>query len=844
MSLVFLLSTLHGVLCAQAQGDMHRYIYHLEKAKEKNSLFNEPDSVYYYASRALEIARQLGHDSLVYEARNQLIYYYTTRKEKVAFEAVNQNYMLAQAMQDSFLIMRSCLDFATLYAPDGMQTNVDSFDHYLNQALQIALHPPDPVHIIVAIQHKIEARLLDNYSLDEIPALARLALQYENTDEETRSMCRMIHVGLGQYYIQKNQYSLGIAELKRFSSVASNDGDLGFTQYVLAHLAEAYAKAGNYKMAYHTRLQANTVGEQIFNAEKEKTIQQMQYTFETKEKEARIALLEQEKKLETEKAVRLRKNIIFLVLFLFVISFLFALAYTNYKRRRAADASLLALQEEVAEDKSRMITNVTHEFRTPLTVIQGMTGRITSHEEEKKLIQRNSAQLLDMVDQMLTLAKAESGLLEQSPIRSDIVQYAKYLNESFYLLLTSKEIDFQFHADPKQIIMDFDPDFIRYIYANLMSNAIKFTPQHGRIQIELQQRDQQLKWSFFNSGVGLTPDEEAHVFDRFYQGTQAANYRGSGIGLALVAELISVLQGSIRVEGKKDIGTCFYVSLPITHNASLHSTGNLGYVQHGIAQQPVVLAGNIQDADDKKTVLIVEDNRDVQAYIESCLIGKYQTQQAYDGKAGLEKAIATVPDIIILDVMMPQMDGHAVVRTLKANAATDHIPVVMLTAKASDASKVEGLQAGADVYLTKPFSEAVLLLQVENLLAQVNRIRQKYTASEIQEQEVIRTSPFLENLEVFLETHYQKNPLNADMVSQHLLMSRMQVHRKLKALTGLSLSKYVNAFRLRKAKEMLHDKNLNISDVAYQCGFSDPAYFSKLFAEQYAERPSVYRQRK
>ncbi len=429
---------------------------------------------------------------------------------------------------------------------------------------------------------------------------------------------------------------------------------------------------------------------------------------------------------------------------------IFLLGYLLYKyllnRRLEKEEAKRIL--ELDQVKTRLYTDISHEFRTPLTVISGMTRKIDENpqkwvNEGTSLIHRNAQYLLKLVDQILDLRKLEAGGLQVKPIQQDIIPYLKYLLESFHSLAENKNIQLHFLPDAPQILMDFDPEKIQHIFTNLLSNAIKYTPEGGDVYVRVGgfglgiqgsglgvrgQAGGKHEGSYFlleirDTGIGIPEDQLPHIFNRFYQvdHTSARNRKGTGIGLALTKELVQLLKGDISVKSGVRAGTTFTIHLPISNETPLQEVA-LDQISKVVAETALAATGgdglmkNSRVADSKPQALIVEDNPDVAKYIFSCLDENYQLLWAQNGRQGIDKAFETVPDIIISDVMMPEKDGFEVCKTLKQDMRTSHIPIILLTAKADAASKLEGLSYGADAYLAKPFQPEELGIRLQKLI--------------------------------------------------------------------------------------------------------------------------------
>ena len=540
--------------------------------------------------------------------------------------------------------------------------------------------------------------------------------------------------------------------------------------------------------------------------------------------------------------------------------------YRFQLRRKLALAETKRLQELDAV-KTKLFTNITHEFRTPLTVIRGMADHTIDQEgdlaptknlENAQLIKRNSAQLLTLVNQMLDLRKLESGALPLRMQQGDVIQYLRYLTESFHSHARNKEVGLHFLTEQKELVMDYDPEKLLYIVSNLLSNAIKFTPRDGNVYFGVKSLESRvesdnhhsevLELSIKDTGVGIEVEKLPHIFDRFYQADDSVTRQGegSGIGLALCRELVKLLGGEIKVSSELGQGSVFTVSLPITKEAEEKEIETVGMEEKVLGfAAPAALAIQTTSLnngeDDLPLALIIEDNPDVIRYLNTCLEQDYKILTSMDGQTGIETAIDVIPDIIISDVMMPKKNGYEVCDILKNDERTSHIPIILLTAKADLDSRIKGLAGGADAYLAKPFHREELQVRLEQLIELRKKLQETYAGLEPSETSLGNASienEFLRKIRQVVEEKMEDSEFGIVQLCRAIGLSRSQLFRKLKALTGKSASLVIRSIRLQRARKLLQTTDLNVSEVAYEVGFKDLAYFSKCFLEEYGETPS------
>jgi DNA-binding response OmpR family regulator len=396
------------------------------------------------------------------------------------------------------------------------------------------------------------------------------------------------------------------------------------------------------------------------------------------------------------------------------------------------------------------------------------------------------------------------------------------------------------------MLMDTDLRLFEQALTNLVSNAIKFTPEHGKVIVVAKRldngQDPTLHLLIKDNGVGIPPEELPLIFDRYHQGTDDTNARtGTGIGLAMTREIIQTLGGEIDVESTVGKGSTFHIYLPIQNQASLATSMDLVDFHVEEKEPP---------ADDVTyshlpSVLIIEDNHDVVEYLTLCLSDHYDITTAQNGDNGLEKAFQGQPDIIISDVMMPGISGYEVCSTLKNDPRTEHIPIILLTARVTKEDRLHGLKQGADAYLAKPFEREELMIRLKRLLELRTKLQQKYSSSLASslppsppEEEVIHA--FVQKVENVILDNLDNDAFNIEQLASEVRLSRSQLHRKIKSLTGMSTSIYVRSVRLHKAKELLNTTDMNISEVAYAVGFSSPVYFSQVFKDTFGLSPSKF----
>jgi len=513
--------------------------------------------------------------------------------------------------------------------------------------------------------------------------------------------------------------------------------------------------------------------------------------------------------------------------------------------------------------KTRFFSNITHEFRTPLTLILGPSIQLSQNNdlpiaERRKLwnISKSAQQLLSLVNQMLDISKIEGGHMQIEISKGEIVSFVKELTEQFVPLAEKKNQTIHFVSSISNWETHFDKDKLNKILSNLLSNALKFSKKEGSVELFLDKtEDNKILIKVEDNGIGISPSQLGQVFNRFYQVDSTATRlnEGTGIGLSLVNELVDLLDGQIEVSSKLEKGTKFKLLLPVLEVTEKLSLFGGDEIQN--TPEPALSSALVEQAqtipisklsskkNTKLDLLIIEDNEGIHDYIRTCInTERYNIITAFDGQEGIDKALELVPDLIISDVMMPKKDGFDVITAVRENLKTSHIPMILLTAKSSLKNRLQGLSRGADAYLTKPFSPRELALRVDKLIEIRQKLQERYQGELAlsKEEPFQKEDAFVLKIRNYIIDNIERSDLNGDVIGKHFGISRMQIYRKLKALTNKSISEIIKEIRLKKAMELLQDKSndLNITEVAYKTGFSSIYYFSRSFKDTFGKNPS------
>jgi signal transduction histidine kinase/DNA-binding response OmpR family regulator len=534
--------------------------------------------------------------------------------------------------------------------------------------------------------------------------------------------------------------------------------------------------------------------------------------------------------------------------------------FWNYKNKQRANRLLT----EMDELKNRLYSNITHELRTPLTLILGPLEQMLSSETEKipsrkqvKMMRKNANSLLNLVNQMLDLTKIGAKSMKLELVEEDINKFLRTRFAAFASLAEQKSITYQFSLLNEKNIRIFDAQKLEKIINNLVSNAVKFTRKNGKISCYANfNHHNKLELIVEDNGKGIPNDDLDKIFDRFYQVNTKDEILniGTGIGLSLTKELIDLMHGKIEVESEPGKGSKFTLTLPLgtdhLNEDEFEMVQNLNqkmFEQSGIAVSPK--SGNeceiAQESKDKfPHVLIIEDHGDIREFIAENLKDCFYIEQADNGKSGLESALKNIPDLMITDIVMPEMDGIELCQIIKTDERTSHIPVVILTGKSGIDDRLKGLDTGADAYLTKPFNIKELRLQVSKLIEQRQKLRERFTRDlRLEPRDIAVTSAdekFINRAMEIIEKNIGNSEFEVRQFEEEMFMSRMQLFRKIKALTNQTPGDFMRTIRLKRAASLIKQNFGNIAQITYEVGFNNPSYFAKCFKDLYGELPSDY----
>ncbi len=563
--------------------------------------------------------------------------------------------------------------------------------------------------------------------------------------------------------------------------------------------------------------------------------------------------------------------IFYTILILSLIYFTWKLQLKRIRNKHELEMSKFEAQKlhEIDEMKSKFFTNISHEFRTPLTLILGPAKQLSleSGDENTKtkadFIHRSASKLNRLVGELLDISKIESGEMKLKACQKDMVSVVKETAHSFLTLAERKKVTFKIKSNQDEILVYLDRDKIDKILSNVLSNAFKFTPEGGEIDVQVNRNEGNAEIVISDTGTGIPKSQIDKIFDRFYQvdSSHTREHEGTGIGLALTKELVELHKGRIEVESEEGRGTTFRIIFPLgrehlkPEEIREEETGEV-YVK----EKELILTGFDESAEPGykgeitlnppvqesiPNLLIIEDNPDVRKYISMILGKDYKIFEAKDGEEGLARALECMPDLIISDIMMPKMDGFQLCSRLKSDPRTSHIPVIMLTAKATMQDKISGLETGADEYLMKPFEEEELRARIRNLLEQRKRLHEYFRQYGLVGADIKNIASadqkFLQKAAAVIIEHISDTSFSVEIMADILAVSRSLLEKKLEALSGETPVSLIRKTRLTKAAQLIKHNSGNISEIALEVGFSNPSYFAECFKKQFGVTPSNYK---
>ncbi|MEO0471307.1 MAG: tetratricopeptide repeat protein [Bacteroidota bacterium] len=831
---------------------------------------NQHDSAIYYNIQALRI--QEANELVSQQANTHILIggsYYEKDDEPQALEQYKKARDLFEQIGD---ISGQFLAYSNIGAVLSHMKRDEEARPILEKALRLARQTEDPYSIGSSLINLADLYVEQKEQLELVPDMYREAIPL--LEEIESYSLALAYTGFGGYFEvvgQSNQaiqwYQKGLETGKEYENLVSQ-------REALRALSNINERKGNIGQALTFLQEYHDINDSILNLESIEAINQLNIEYESEKKEKENLILQNDlttAELANAEQKALRNQILALgslIIFLGLAGFI----WYRYRQRIRLKEQEMELEQERARQeqrrkeaeklreldamKTRFFTNISHEFRTPLTLIIGKNEQMQANTADPKLkngfemVGRNGHRLLDLVNQVLDVAKLEAGGMELNLARLDAIPFLKHMLYSFESMGQEKGISLAFESELQELDTAFDHKKIERVIFNLLSNAMKFTPAGGVIRMMVKQTGKDLQIAVSDSGVGIKASQLPNIFDRFYQADSSENQPqpGTGIGLSLVKELVELHQGEISVESELNKGTTFIFSLPIPADPSQYAQQDVA-PQLSIESLPskhiAAESNGTATAQKAEKILLVEDNHDVRAFVkEQILSFGYQVHEAVDGVEGLEKAQELIPDLIISDIMMPRLDGYGVAKGLKEDMRTSHIPVVLLTSKASDDSKIAGLELGVDDYLLKPFNAKELEIRIGNLIEQRKRLRERFSSATVIRPNEVSTQSmdqvFLKKVLDTIEENIGEERFGVETLADHAGMSVNNLNLKLKALIDQTAGKLLRSMRLQRACDLLKQKAGTIAEIAYDTGFNSQSNFTRSFKQQFGVSPTVW----
>ncbi len=859
---LYLLAILIVCLSKPAYGQhtadsLHQLIHH-SQGKKKGELMLElanyfltayPDSSIHYAQLARETARS-SHDHVVVIRSYSLTgeAYQKQNKLKESVSAYFKGVELAEKHNETSLL-------GTLYNGIGTcyfyMNNIKKSEHYLQLAAQAKKEANDyQYYAIIAANlasiqivqasydqsiktlREAEKTLLEKQQLNYLGSVynslgAAFQMAYPQSDSSrhyyekslefaSRNNDYLImmnaYQNLGDYYLSHNKYATAIDYMKK--AIATNDLRKVEDQYkpaLYGRISIAYDSLGDYKNAYHYKKMQLEVNERLLTVAQQKEIEELEIRYQTEKKEKEIQLQQQ----EIERGKNQRNIIIFITALLFLI--IGFIVYFIFQRRKIA--------RQYEQEKLKLFENIFHEIRTPLTLIDGpiqlMKQSSELNREQLHLMEKNSRKLIGLVNELLDASKLGKGSYQLHFNTGNVDEFIESVIERFSGEIKAKEMNLTFEKSDSGLNYSYPFNVLEKVISNLIGNAVKYCPAGSEIRVRSHVNGNKLIVEVSDNGRGIPKKEQKKVFRRFYRGTAHPAISGTGIGLSLVKELTELAEGTVQLTSNQE-GTVFSVELPVIE-------------ANAIPEAPV-------QNESAPMLLLAEDDDDMASFTTSVLKDRFNIIKVANGKQAIEAINNHLPDIVLSDVMMPEKDGIELLQEIRSNELTNHIPVVLFSAKSSLESRLKGLEHGADAYIPKPFSPEELKLTLHNLLKIIQRNREIYKdtiqSGKTFEERIKSSHAYVNKVAQYVIENMDNHEYSVNELSDDMAVSRSQLHRKLTALTGFSTTNFIRMIRLEKAKDLLLNQEGNITEIAYKCGFSSQSYFTKSFTEYFGKSPS------
>lgn len=854
--IVFVLLFPFGLMAKQQPADSLRLLLKSANAKQSGELNLElanlylaeyPDSSIYYGQKARVIGKEINDHVLVirsYSAAGEA--YQKQNKLKEALASYLKGLDLAEKHNEKSLA-------GTIYNGMGvcyfLMNDVKKAEQYMKRAAQAKKEANDyQYYALIAInlaglqimqqsfyesvqtlkeaektllKKKQEHYLATVYnslgaayqstSPDSCVYYYRLSLKYAEKYKDYQAKMNA-YQNLGDYYFARKEYAAAIDYMKLAIATNEKRPEDSYKPALYERISALYDSIGDFKHAYNYKKLETEARQRIFSVEKQKEIEELEIKYESEKKEKEI----QKSKQELQRKNNQQNILIFCALSVFLAAGF--ITYLVFQRK--------VIERRFEQEKLRLFENIFHEIRTPLTLIDGpiqVMKQQQKYPEELDLMERNSKKLIHLVNELLDASKLGKGSYKLDYSAGNLNEFIAHTVNQFAGEAKSKDIRIVLQLDEVEENYSFPANALEKILSNLVGNAVKYCPAKSEITVLSKVSGTSLELKVVDNGPGIPKKEQKKVFRRFFRGQHSTDQSGTGIGLSLVKELVELTGGTIELQSSR-FGTVFRVTIP------LKPSENQNWRMKSVENEDIPF------------LLLVEDDPDMAAFSMSVLKEGFQVIHAKNGKDALQMVQENLPDIVLSDVMMPEMDGIELLHEIRSNELTNHIPFVLFSAKASLESRLEGLKHGADAYIPKPFSTEELKLTIKNLFNIVQRNKELYQSSirseKTFEERIKSQNPYVNKVIACIIRNMDNSDYSVNELSNDMALSRSQLHRKLAALTGFSTTNFIRMVRLEKAKDLLLNRDGNITEIAFKCGFNSQSYFTRSFTEYFGKSPS------
>lgn len=648
-------------------------------------------------------------------------------------------------------------------------------------------------------------------------------------------------------HFKEKEYEKCRKTLKKAIKLNEQTKILAFDIKFYELLYQSESKLGLHQDAFISLLYLDDLEDSINSNEQKLKIQEIEEKYENEKKEEQIKLLKSNSIIEKQ---RQRRKSNFLIGGIVLSSLIGLFLYLLYRNRQKTTNKL----KEIDQLKTRFFENISHEFRTPLTLLRlPLSQAITNQRElcvkELNLMKNNTDRLLNLIEDLLSLSELELGKIKLNKSQQDPFLHSRTICSQFNSYAESKNLEYRKNIDSVSGVANYDKSILEKVLSNLITNAIKYSKTNGKVHVKVSYTENFLIIQVSDNGEGISKEDQKQIFERYYQiRGHEDGIEGSGIGLALVKKILENIGGDIEVKSKIGEGSTFIAKIPMEIKIDSLTTSNpLNQIKETQFENKGKDLLETQNIDDRPVLLIAEDSEELLQYTAELFKEEFQILTAKDGKEGLQKALKTVPDIIVSDWMMPNKNGLEFCKEIKSNSITSHIPFILLTAKSTVEDKIDGYETGADSYFSKPFDFNELTAKIFSVLKQRQLLYKKFSNEDMKLVSSTTNSydiKFWKEFKIFLNDNISLANLSASQIATHLGMSRMQLHRKLTALTGQNLSSFINNQRMQLAAKLLKDSAVRISEVSFKVGYEDSSAFSRAFKKEFGMSPTQFREKK